>query len=204
LLRIPDKRVFLTWLTNNRLAIACVPDPTTKEINMPLIRVTYPAKALTDKQKNALAPLLVDGVMLQEVDPITETAKNATVVVFNEIPEKDWYMSKEPGWVVEVSVLAGYFNQKRREAAHAAVNKAFVEVLGDDGSSIELENVRVSPKYLSCLWILLIEIPEGSWGFAGRQTSGLEIGHILGSDKDHDRWSELKENTAKLQASRPS
>jgi phenylpyruvate tautomerase PptA (4-oxalocrotonate tautomerase family) len=133
-----------------------------------------------------------------------ETAKKATVVVFNEIPEKDWYMSKEPGWVVEVSVLAGFFNQKRREAAHAAVNKAFVEVLGDDGSSIELENVRVSPKYLSRLWILLIEIPEGSWGFAGRQTSGLEIGHILGSDKDPDRWSELKENTAKLQASRPS
>jgi phenylpyruvate tautomerase PptA (4-oxalocrotonate tautomerase family) len=171
---------------------------------MPVIRVTYPAKALTDKQKEALAPLLIDAVMLQEVDPITENAKNATLVVFNEIPQKDCYMSKEPCWFVEAMVAAGFLNQKRRDAAQAAVNKAFVEVLGDDGSSIVLEGVRVSPKYLSRLWVLLIEIPEGSWVWAGRQTSALEIGHIIGSDKDPDRWSEVKVNTAKLQASRPS
>jgi phenylpyruvate tautomerase PptA (4-oxalocrotonate tautomerase family) len=172
--------------------------------NMPVIRVTYPTKALSDKQKEALAPLLIDAVMLQEVDPITEMARNATLVVFNELPQKDCYMSKEPVWLVEAMVAAGFLNQKRRDAAHAAVNKAFVEVLGDDGSSIVLEDVRVSPKFLSRLWVLLIEIPEGSWGWAGRQTSGLEIGHIIGSDKDSDRWSELKVNTAKLQASRPS
>jgi phenylpyruvate tautomerase PptA (4-oxalocrotonate tautomerase family) len=107
-------------------------------------------KALTDKQKDALAPLLVDAVMLQEVDPITEMARNATLVVFNEIPQKDGYISKEPFWLVEAMVAAGFLNQKRREAAQAAVAKAFVEVLGDDGSSIEVEDVRVSPKYL-CL-----------------------------------------------------
>jgi phenylpyruvate tautomerase PptA (4-oxalocrotonate tautomerase family) len=171
---------------------------------MPVIRVTYPAKALTDKQKEALAPRLIDAVMLQEVDPVTEMARDATLIVFNELPQKDCYMSKEPGWLVEAMAAAGFFNQKRRDAAHAAVNKAFVDVLGDDGSSIVLEDVRVSPKFLSRLWILLIEIPEGSWGWAGRQTSALEIGHIIGSDKDPDRWSELKVNTAELQASRPS
>jgi phenylpyruvate tautomerase PptA (4-oxalocrotonate tautomerase family) len=171
---------------------------------MPVIRVTYPAQALTDKQKEALAPLLIDAVMLQEVDPVTEMARNATLVVFNEIPQKDCYMSKEPGWLVEAMAAAGFFNQKRREAAQAAVAKAFVEVLGDDGSSIVFEDVRVSPKYLSRLWVLLIEIPEGSWGWVGRQTSALEIGHIIGSDKDPDRWSELEVNGAKLQASRPS
>jgi hypothetical protein len=51
---------------------------------------------------------------------------------------------------------------------------------------------------------LIIEIPGGSWGWAGRQTSALELGHIIGSDKDPDRWSELKVNSAKLQASRSS
>jgi hypothetical protein len=168
------------------------------------IRVTYPAKALTDKQKDTLAPLLIDAVMLQEVDPVTEMARDATLIVSNEIPQKDCYMSKEPCWLVEAFAAAGFFDQKRREAAHAAVSKAFVEVLGDDGSSIISEDVRVSPKYLSRLWVLLIEIPEGSWGWAGRQTSALEIGHIIGSDKDPDRRSELKVNAAKLQASRPS
>jgi len=171
---------------------------------MPVIRVTYPEKALTDKQKDALAPLLVDAVMLQEVDPITEMARNATLVVFNEIPQKDGYISKEPFWLVEAMVAAGFLNQKRREAAQVAVAKAFVKVLGDDGSSIVVEDVRVSPKYLARLWSLVIEIPEGSWGWIGRQTSALEIGHIIGSDKDPDRWSELRVNSAKLQASRPS
>jgi hypothetical protein len=32
----------------------------------------------------------------------------------------------------------------------------------------------------------------------------LEIDHLIGSDKDPERWSELKVNVAKLQASRPS
>src|ERR1700756_3484906 len=104
----------------------------TKEINMPVIRVTYPAKALTDKQKETLAPLLIDAVMLQEVDPVTELARDATLIVFNEIPQKDSYMSKEPVWLVEAMVAAGFLNQKRRDAAHAAVSKAFVKVLGDD------------------------------------------------------------------------
>ena len=171
---------------------------------MPVIRVTYPAKALTDKQKEALAPLLVDAVMLQEVDPVTQMARNATLVVFSEIPQKDGYISKEPFWLVEAMVAAGFLNQKRRDAAQDAVAKAFVEVIGDDGSSIVVEDVRVSPKYLSRLWVLLIEIPEGSWGWVGHQTSALEIGHIIGSDKDPDRWTELKVNAAKLQASRPS
>jgi phenylpyruvate tautomerase PptA (4-oxalocrotonate tautomerase family) len=195
---------FLAWLNNKRLAIRLRARPATKEINMPVIRVTYPAKALTDKQKETLAPLLIDAVMLQEVDPVTELARDATLIVFNEIPQKDSYMSKEPVWLVEAMVAAGFLNQKRRDAAHAAVSKAFVKVLGDDGSSIVLEDVRVSPKYLSHLWVLIIEIPEGSWGWAGRQTSALEIGHIIGSDKDPDRWSELKVNSAKLQGSRSS
>lgn len=98
----------------------------------------------------------------------------------------------------------GFFTQKRRDAAHAAVTKAFLDVLGDDGSSVVLEGVRIAPKYLTRLYFLLVEIPEGSWGLFGRQTSALEIGHLIGSDKDPERWSELKVNVAKLQASRPS
>jgi hypothetical protein len=39
---------------------------------------------------------------------------------------------------------------------------------------------------------------------AGRQMSALEIGHLIGSDKDPERWSELKVNVAKQQDSRPS
>jgi phenylpyruvate tautomerase PptA (4-oxalocrotonate tautomerase family) len=168
---------------------------------MPVIRVTYPENALTDKQKEALAPLLIDAVMLQEVAPVTEAARDATFIAYNEIPKKDCYLSKEPFWLVEGFTAAGFFNQKRRDAAHVAVNKAFIDVLGDDGSAIVMEGVRIAPAYLKRLYFLLIEIPEGSWGAAGRQMSALEIGHL---DKDPERWSELKVNVAKQQDSRPS
>jgi hypothetical protein len=81
-----------------------------------------------------------------------------------------------------------------------AVTKAFVDVLGDDGKSIEMEGVRIAPSYPHSLYYLLIEIPEGSWRYIGRAASALEIGHLIGSDKDPER----KVNVAKLQVSRPS
>lgn len=171
---------------------------------MPIIRVTYPENALTDKQKEALTPRLIDAVMRQEVDPVTEAARNATFIIYDEIPKKNCFVSKEPFWLVEAMTAVGVFTQKRRDAAHAAVNEAFIDVLGDDGKSIEMEGLRIAPSYIHRLYVLLIEIPEGSWGSLGRTTSALGIGHRIGSDKDPERWSELKVNTAKLQVSRAS
>ena len=84
------------------------------------------------------------------------------------------------------------------------VAKAFVTVLGDDGSSVELGGKTVSPAYLRHIYSLLIEIPEGSWGTEGDTLSAPEIGELIGTDKDPERWSELKVNSAKLSADRPS
>ena len=171
---------------------------------MPVVRVTYPQGALTDKQKEALAVPLIDAVMIQEVNPVNEVARNATFIVYNEIPKKNCYVSKEPFWLVEGMTAAGFFNQKRRDDAQAAVVKAFTDVLGDDGKSTELGGVRIAPSYLLRLYFLLIEIPEGSWCAAGLPVSALDIGHMIGTDKNPDRWTEMKVNTAKMQASRPS
>ena len=57
---------------------------------------------------------------------------------------------------------AGFFNQKRRDAAQLAVGKAFVTVLGDDGSSVDLPGQHIAPAYLKGLYCLMLEIPEGS------------------------------------------
>jgi phenylpyruvate tautomerase PptA (4-oxalocrotonate tautomerase family) len=171
---------------------------------MPVIRVTCPENSLTAEQKEQLAPLLIDAVMLQEVDPVTEIARNATFLVFNEIPQRNCFLGNEPFWLVEGITAAGFFTEKRREAAHTAIAKAFMSVLGDDGSSVEMNGVRIAPAYLARLYALLIEIPEGSWGFSGGTYSALEIGHLIGSDLDPERWSELKVNTSKYSAARPS
>jgi hypothetical protein len=95
-------------------------------------------------------------------------------------------------------------NQARRDVAQVAIGKAFVKVLGDDGSSIEPGGKTVSPAYLADLVALMIESPEGSWGAEGHTLSSPEIGQIIGSDKVPERWSELQQNSAKLSADRPS
>jgi hypothetical protein len=149
--------------------------------------------------------LLVDAVMVEEVNPVSEAARNGTFVVYNEIPRpKAIGANGQPFWLVEAFVDAGFFNQARRDAAQAHVAKAFVTVLGDDGSSVQAGGTTIAPAYLARLYSLLIEIPEGSWGWLGHSTSALEIGEYIGTDKDPERWSELKENTHKLKASRPS
>ena len=172
---------------------------------MPVIRVTYPENALTADQVDKLAPLLIDAIMVEEVDPVTKAARDATFIVYNDVPRHDAIGANgQPFWLVESFVDAGFFDQARRDAAQANVAKAFVTVLGDDGSSIELGGKTVSPAYLRHLYSLLIEIPEGSWGTEGDTLSAPEIGEIIGTDKDPERWSELKANSAKLSASRPS
>jgi phenylpyruvate tautomerase PptA (4-oxalocrotonate tautomerase family) len=178
--------------------------PYERKATVPVIRVTCPENALTAEQKEQLAPLLLDAVARQEVDPVTDESRAATFIVFNEIPPRNCFLSKEPFWMVEGFIAAGFFTQARRDAAQTAITKAFISVLGDDGSSMEMSGVRISPAYLQRLYTLLIEIPEGSWGACGGPLSALEIGHLIGSDKDPTRWSELKENTAKLTAARPS
>ena len=107
--------------------------------------------------------------------------------MFNEIPLQNCFLSKEPFWLVEGFIAAGFFTQARRDAAQTAITKAFTSVLGDDGSSTVMNGVRIAPAYLARLCSLLIEIPEGSWAATGAPLSALEIGHLLGSDKDPQR-----------------
>ena len=45
---------------------------------MPLIRINCPEDSLTAEQKAKLAPLLIDALMRQEVDPVTENGKQGT------------------------------------------------------------------------------------------------------------------------------
>jgi phenylpyruvate tautomerase PptA (4-oxalocrotonate tautomerase family) len=172
---------------------------------MPLIRVTSPENSFSAEQKAELAPMLVDAVMVEEVDPVTQAARNATFIVYNEVPQHNWVgAGGQPFWLVESFVDAGFFNQARRDDAQARIAKAFVTVLGDDGSSVEQGGMTVSPAYLAHIYSLLVEIPEGSWGTDGQTLSAPEIGQIIGTDKEPERWSELKVNSAKLSADRPS
>src|SRR5262249_19042188 len=100
---------------------------------MPLIRINCPEDSLTNDQKAKLAALLIDALMRQEVDPVTENGKQGTLLVFNEIAHRNCFVAGKadldgttPFWVVELFADAGFFNQKRRDTAQIDVGKAFV------------------------------------------------------------------------------
>ena len=52
---------------------------------MPFIRVNCPKGALSSEQKATLAPRLVQALIRQEIDPVTEIGTAATGFFFNEL-----------------------------------------------------------------------------------------------------------------------
>lgn len=179
---------------------------------MPFIRVTCAKNALTSEQKEKLSPLLVECVMGQEVDPVTDAARSMTPVFFAELIAGDYYPGGKPlerpdqaFVIVESVVAASFFNQKRRDALQSNVAKAFVEVLGDDGTHAERQGLRFSPSYLLKIHSVIVEIPEGSWGVGGYTVETDRIIKIIGGGVQRsERLAELEENVAKMVAARIS
>ncbi|RYY42830.1 MAG: hypothetical protein EOP59_09175 [Sphingomonadales bacterium] len=175
---------------------------------MPIIRVTHPAGAMTRAQKDALAPMLVDAVMRQEIDPVTPEARWVTGVAFNEVAAGDWYVAGQraddhPIWLVESIVYGGFFNQARRDAAQLEIGRAFATVFRD-GSEYMVGEERVSPAMLMQVYSVIVEVPEGSWGVAGRTISALEIGRFIGNAPGGSRDRELHANIARVKLLRAS
>ena len=179
---------------------------------MPFIRVNCPRHALTAEQKTQLAPLLVEALISQEIDPVTEIGRAATALMFNEIEEPNCFPGGVPlvehadrtFWIVEAVVAASFFNQARRDAMQKAVAKAFVQTLGDDGSVLDREGVPISPAYLTRLHTVIIEIPEGSWGAGGQTIDTEKISKLIGATQGPKRLAEARENAAKMKAARIS
>jgi phenylpyruvate tautomerase PptA (4-oxalocrotonate tautomerase family) len=175
---------------------------------MPFIRVTCPKNAFTAEQKEKLAERIVYEAVKQEVDPVTESSKATSRLVFNEIDEHNCFpggvsLVQHPErvfWIVEVIPPAGLWNQSRRDALHSVVARVFVDVLGDDGSVFEQDGMRVSPAYLLQLYTLVVEIPEGNWGGGGQTLEAGIIGKIMGATTE--RLAEIQENAARLKAAR--
>ena len=101
-------------------------------------------------------------------------------------------------------VAVSFFSQARRDALQAEVAKAFVNVLGDDGTVLDREGVRISPAYLMRLHCVVVEIPEGSWGAGGQTVDTEKISRLIGATKGPKRFAEAKEIGAKMKAARIS
>ena len=179
---------------------------------MPYIRVNCLTGALKPVQKAELARRLVDIVMGQEIDPLTEIGQATTPLMFNEIDAINWFPGGVPlvdypektFFIVEAVVAASFFSQPRRDALQGLVAQAFIDVLGDDGSSLEREGVKISPAYLMRLHCVIIEIPKGSWGAAGKTVETDMIGKLIGATRGPERFAEALAIGRKMKAARLS
>lgn len=179
---------------------------------MPFIRVNCPVNSLTVAQKTKLAPLLVEALISQEIDPVTEIGRAATALMFNEIETRNCFPGGIPlienpetaFWMVEAFVAASFFTQARRDAMQVAVAKAFVEILGDDGSELDREGIKISPAYLMRVHTVVVEIPEGSWGAGGQTIDTERISKLIGATQGKKRLAEAIEIGARMKAARLS
>src|ERR1700727_421534 len=147
---------------------------------MPFIRVNCPKGALSAEQKATLASRLVQALIRQEIDPVTEIGTAATGFFFNELDVENCFpggvpLSEHPDnvfWTGEAFVAASYSSQQRGNERHLDIAAAFVDVLGDDASVLDREDIRIAPAYLMRLQVIIVEIPEGSWGAGGQTKIG--------------------------------
>ena len=127
-------------------------------------------------------PRLVQALIRQEIDPVTEIGTAATGFFFNGLDVENCFpggvpLSEHPDkvfWTVEAFVAASHFSQPRRDEMQREIADTFIDILGDDGSVLERDDIRISPAYLMRLHVIVVEIPEGSWGAGGQSQSWQE------------------------------
>jgi phenylpyruvate tautomerase PptA (4-oxalocrotonate tautomerase family) len=165
---------------------------------MPYIRVTTPKGSLSLQQKGELAPRIVHALIRQEIDPVTDIGTAATGFFFNELEHDSCYPGGVPFtehpervfWTVECFVAESMFSQPRRDEMQQEVARAFVDVIGDDGTEMIREDVRIAPAYLMRIHVVFVNIEEGSWGAGGRTIETETIGKLLGATKGPERFEE--------------
>jgi phenylpyruvate tautomerase PptA (4-oxalocrotonate tautomerase family) len=179
---------------------------------MPFIRVNCPKGALTFEQKSELAPRLVQALIRQEIDPVTEIGTAATGFFYNEVDVENCFpggvaLASHPErmfWTVEAFVAASYFSQSRRDEMQFDIAKAFVDILGDDGSVMQREDITISPSWLMRLHVVVIEIPEGSWGAGGQTIDTEKISKLIGATQGPVRLAEALELGSRMRQARLS
>jgi hypothetical protein len=107
-------------------------------------------------------------------------------------------------WTVEAFVAASYFSQPRRDDMQRDIAEAFVDVLGNDGSVLQRDDIRIAPAYLMRLHVIVVEIPEGSWGAGGETIDTAKISKLIGATEGPVRLAEALELGEKMKNARLS
>lgn len=155
---------------------------------MPVMNVNYRAGDLGDAAKADLAKRLTDVLIRMEGGANTHAGRAFAWVLFHELPAADWWIGGEPGegfiyppgrFLVHVTIPEGYMNQAHKSEVHAWVNDAILAATGTP------KGVDVGESIL----VVIDEVPEGNWGWAGNTISIENIATSVGLAKSSERYA---------------
>jgi phenylpyruvate tautomerase PptA (4-oxalocrotonate tautomerase family) len=126
---------------------------------MPMMDLTYPAGAISEEARSALAEQLTTVLLRAERAPDTAFFRNITWLYVHELPHGTVIAAgqpvSEPTFRLQVTIPQGALSDRRKgELVEAATST----ILGAAGLS-EADALRV--------WVLINEVPDGNWGAAG-------------------------------------
>jgi phenylpyruvate tautomerase PptA (4-oxalocrotonate tautomerase family) len=126
---------------------------------MPKLDLTIPADVLSDESKQGLPREMGAALLRWEGAPDTAFFRSITWAHLRELPAEAIQTPDtvaEPHAVVDVTVPEGALSERRKAGLVEEMTKLVLGATGwgDDGG------MRV--------WVLVHEIPEGSWGAAGQ------------------------------------
>jgi phenylpyruvate tautomerase PptA (4-oxalocrotonate tautomerase family) len=145
---------------------------------MPLLDVTIPEGALAPDAEAALLSELTDILLEHEgADPTNPVVRQIAWVYLHR-PAQVYVAgapAEEPRYRVQASVPEGQFDDERRAAIVAAVTDA---VLRAEGIA------KPTDQDLGRVWVFCHEVPDGTWGGAGRIARLADIVTLAGVERE--------------------
>jgi phenylpyruvate tautomerase PptA (4-oxalocrotonate tautomerase family) len=146
---------------------------------MPMLDAFIPAGAIPAQAERQLLALLTDKLIEHEgADPANDAVRSIAWVFLHR-PEAVFVAgapAAAPRYRFVASVPEGQFDAERRSAMVASITEA---VLDAEGGAHERDPSRV--------WVFTREVPEGSWGGAGRIVTLADIVTFATGDPERGR-----------------
>jgi phenylpyruvate tautomerase PptA (4-oxalocrotonate tautomerase family) len=146
---------------------------------MPMLDAFIPEDALTAEAEQQLLSNLTDILLRNEGADPNNPAVRSIAWVFLHRPAKVFVGGEpaaEPRYRIVASVPEGQFDDERREATVAEITAA---VLDAEGGAYERDPMRV--------WVFTSEVPDGTWGGAGRINRLADIAGLAMGDPEKGR-----------------
>jgi hypothetical protein len=143
---------------------------------MPLIDLTYPAGALTEKAKQDLRKNMWRICLRWEAIPRNEATASICWAYFDERPRNQISAGGEPLeqniYRIQVQVMVGFMDQDRIDGMLSELTQAVIDADGTKGNG--------KPR----VFCILQEVPSGAWAIDGKVWTSVYTAGVCELDED--------------------